>query len=469
MPRLEWSRLLNTKRLRELAGGPVSVRASEETRSEFDRDYGRTIYSTPLRRLKEKTQVFPLEESDFVRTRLLHSQEVSSVAEDLASQLTGSITELKSLPEELRTAIPLVVATCGLIHDLGNPPFGHAGELALQTWFEKQIKRDANFLDSLNEQQQADFLKFEGNAHTLRIVSNMRLLVDDYGLNYTCATFSAARKYIGQSNTTNDTDHGFLKPGFFWSESQIVNAVLSETTTVNCRHPLTFLVEAADDIVYSVVDLEDGIKRKVLNWAHLQETLQSRCGDNPVFRESLELAHKQLKDANFEKTGFARDEILAQVFRISAVSRLAIAAMHVFRQRYDEIMTGEYKGELVVDELSEGRDFVENCKKYAREHLYPSAEILKLEIRGRHVIHDLMDLFWDAVQGLSGGSFPLKTKTYEGKIYHLISENYRDIFEERLKRADGHDKYYKLQLITDYVAGMTDPFACRLHRGLKNG
>jgi dGTPase len=447
--------------------GRRSVRSRQEHRSEFERDYGRTIYSAPFRRLKEKAQVFPLEESDYVRTRLLHSQEVSSVAEDLASQLVKRIPEMRQLKEEMKEAIPLIVATCGLIHDLGNPPFGHAGELAISTWFQDRLERHKCLLDGLNIQEKKDFLRFEGNAHTLRIISNMRLLIDDFGLNYTCATLSAARKYVSPSNLTDEKQHSKSKPGFFSSEAKIVKLVQDETGTEDCRHPLTFIVEAADDIVYSVVDLEDGIKRKVLDWHRFKAYLEKKCKRDPLYHRVVSLADKQVKGAEFN-TNETPDEIMAQVFRIAAVSELAIAVRQVFEKRYEAIMQGDYVGELVFDDSSAAGDFVAACKQYARENLYTSADILKLEIRGRRVIHDLMDLFWESVRDLSANSFPVSTKSYPGKIYRLISQNYREVFEERLQIANEHPTYCKLQLITDYLAGMTDPFACRLHRELTN-
>ena len=466
MPRLKWDDLLCKERLRKLLGGPDSVKAENESRTEFEWDYGRTIYSAPFRRLKQKAQVFPLETSDYVRTRLLHSQEVSSVAEDLAAQLVRTIPELDRSEPAIRDAIPLVAATCGLIHDLGNPPFGHAGELAIQSWFARRLKENDKFLEGLDDQQKQDFLKFEGNAHTLRIISRMCLLVDHYGLNYTCGTFSAGRKYLPPSHRV-DGRHSFSKPGYFWSEAKVIEICDSKTGTQNARHPLAFLVEAADDMVYSLVDLEDGIKRKVLNWTDLRNHLEKLCSGSRVFDEAMKLADRQISGHGF--SGVAEAEAMAQAFRIAAISELAIASKEIFKKRYDSIMEGSYDGELVVDAESEARPLILACKEYARKNLYTSQEILKLEVRGRHVIRDLMDLFWEAVEKMSPSSIPISTKTYEGKIYHLISDNYRRVFETRLKEDLEHPTYYKLQLVTDYIAGMTDPFACRLHKDLTNG
>jgi dGTPase len=450
--------------MRKLQRGPDSVRLEKEERTEWERDYGRTIYSAPFRRLKQKAQVFPLEPGDYVRTRLTHSIEVSSVAEDIASQLTRAIPDLESLEPQLRNAIPLVAATCGLIHDLGNPPFGHAGELAIATWFEGKIEKSPKFLDDLNEQQRFDFLRFEGNAHTLRIISNLCLLIDDFGLNYTCGTFSAARKYLPASDKLG-SDHTHSKPGFFWSEREIVAIAASETRSDGCRHPLAFLVEAADDLVYSVVDLEDGVKRKVLDWQELAEYLQKNCSGSSAYTKVMKAVDKA------DLSGFtrsAKDEAMVQLFRISAISEFAIAAKELFRKHYDSIMDGEYRKELILDDDSEARPLIEACKRYARGNLYKASNILKLEIRGRHVIHELMDVLWEAVKDISPDKIPAGTKRYPDKIYQLISDNYRRVFEKRIKLDPEHQTYHKLQLITDYVAGMTDTFACELHKDLTN-
>jgi dGTPase len=442
MNRLKWKNLLCQERTRELLGGPPSQKAAKEERTEFERDYGRTIYSAPFRRLKQKAQVFPLEKSDFVRTRLIHSQEVSSVAEDLASQVIRKISG-RGLKDQERAAIPVIAATCGLIHDLGNPPFGHAGEQAISTWFEDKLKNNPCFLQDLNEQQRQDFLKFEGNAHTLRIVSHLWLLSDHYGLNYTSSTLSATRKYLAPSNGVGKRGHAYSKTGYFFSEREVIEKVVSKTGTLESRHPITFLVEAADDMVYSVVDLEDGIKRKVLEWEELSKYL------------------------NF--SGSAKGESMAQAFRIHAISEMAIATKEVFSKRYEAIMNGSYDEQLLMDSASEAKCLVEACKKFARNHLYSSSEILKLEVRGRRVIHDLMDLFWEAVKDIEKRSLPIGTKKYPGKLYNLISDNYRRVFEGRLNNELEHPTYCKLQLVTDYIAGMTDPFACQLHRDLTNG
>jgi dGTPase len=466
--RLEWSRLLAQTRLRELLDGIQSTKVTGESRSEFERDRDRTVYSTPLRRLIRKTQVFPLDPSDFIRTRLMHSIEVSTVAEGLATQAIRNVIQTKELLSEKELeAIPKVAETCGLLHDLGNPPFGHAGELAIASWFEdtengKQIIRQ---LDGAETQRAQDFLKFEGNAQTLRIVTNTHLLSHSHGLNLTCAAISAARKYMVPSHKadSDSKSHELTKPGYFLSEEQILGKVSALTGTQDCRHPITLLVEAADDIVYSVVDLEDSVKKGLLSSADLVDELKKRCKDSSVLKETLERTDQQMDSAPEDLKPLE----YAQAFRVNAISAMVRAAVEAFGIHYDEIMRGSYHGELVYDADCRAHSFVHSCKELLRNRVFRNDEILRLEIRGRRVIHDLMDLFWEGAQSYLHDR-KVHTKTYGGKLYLLVSGNYRDLFEKRLN--NGEDKAYcAAQLVTDYVAGMTDGFACKLHQELMNG
>ncbi len=463
---LDWSNLLSIKRLRDLVGERPSLRSPKDLRDEFERDYGRTIYSNPFRRLRDKAQVFPLERHDAVRTRLTHSQEVSSVAEDLASQVVREIIVKKEkiLDAEQR-AIPLIAAVCGLVHDIGNPPFGHAGELAISTWFEKK----GNLLKQLGgsgSQMAKDFSAFEGNAQAFRILSHMFLLADEWGLNFTAATLSATAKYLASSDIAGQDPlkHELSKAGFFKSEAEIFQLVRQETSTKGVRHPLTYLVEAADDIVYCVVDLEDGIKKEVLDWPSVEPKLKELSGNAQIFQDACQRAREQIGPAKLG--GRAYQEAMAQAFRTALISEMVPAVVRIFGKRYDSIMGGEYHNELLFDPECDAAPVAEAAKTVLRDDLYACPDILQLEIRGRKVIHDLMDLFWEAVSKFDGG---LTTKTYEGKLYLLISENYRRVFERRWRENKEHLLYCKLQLVTDQVAGMTDTYACHLHKELSNG
>jgi dGTPase len=247
----------NTTRVRELyeAGGPTKL--PQDLRTEFERDYGRAIFSTPVRRLQDKAQVFPLERHDAVRTRLTHSIEVSSVARDLAAAAAEWMLRKKLLTKDTDGRdITTIAATCGLIHDIGNPPFGHSGEIAIADWFKEKLHSDPRFFDQLapgapspqDSQFAQDFLKFEGNAQTQRLLSKLQILADRYGLNLTCGTLSASCKYTARSNEIEKTVHERSKPGFFASENELIDRVRRETGTLTARNPITYLVEASDDM-----------------------------------------------------------------------------------------------------------------------------------------------------------------------------------------------------------------------------
>ncbi len=461
MPLMEWKSLLDHRRIRDLFDGGPTQRVQSELRGEIERDYGRCLFSTPVRRLIHKTQFFPLERNDSVRTRLAHSLEVSSVARSLGMYAARFI-KTRDMTLEFRHLqdIEWIAATCGLIHDLGNPPFGHAGELAIGTWFQDQLHADGTFFDTMDgkdSQYAKDFLKFEGNAQTLRLVSHLQLLSDPYGLNLTTATFSAACKYLASSAEADreNPNHAFAKPGYFSSERSVVDKVRMATGTHNRRNPITYLVEAADDIVYTTVDLEDAVKKKLLQWNQVEPLLKKS-----TFGESIiEKVRRRVSGDD--------GETLAQLFRVIAITEMVSSALEVFKSRYTLIMNGEYGGELIGDPDSPTQRLCEIIRKEVlKPHLYTSPEILRLEVRGRKVIHDLMTMFWEATKETTGTT---ETQTYPGKLYLLTSDNYRRVFTERLNKAEEPDKYIRLQLVTDTVSGMTDSFACQLHKELTNG
>jgi dGTPase len=468
--RLKWTDLLNVRRVRSFFRGLKSRVAPGDLRTEFERDYGRTIYSTPFRRLRDKAQVFPLEPNDSVRTRLLHSLEVSSVAEDFAAQTVRDVVAKheKTLSDDDLRAIPLVAATCGLIHDIGNPPFGHAGELAIQSWFTDRFKSSETFLSSLggtDSQMAQDFFRFEGNAQGIRTVSNTFLLADRFGLNFTAGTLAAALKYVAPSDQVDIRQHEMSKPGFFASESEIVAKVRHATGTPDCRHPVAYFVEAADDIVYCAVDLEDGVRRGTLIWDDVETALLKESGKADIVKKALKQAHEHIRPARLK--GKEKSDALAQAFRVAAISLMVIAARETFKSQYSAIMNGEYHQELLMDTNCEAKPLISASKSILRSALYTHSDILRLEVRGRRVIHDLLDLFWEAVSSYDHAKAQT-TKTYGGKIYLLSSPNYRRVFEARLRKKTECELYCRLQLVTDQVSGMTDTYCCRLHKDLSN-
>lgn len=464
---MEWEKLLNKRRIREVMNSGSSTRGSRDSRTEFERDYGRILYSTPVRRLSDKAQVFPLEPNDSVRTRLTHSLEVSSVARDLAAQAARRIPGIQ--PQQI-SDVASIASACGLVHDLGNPPFGHAGELAISNWFKRQAPTFFDALGGPTSQLAQDFLRFEGNAQTLRLLTKLQVLADEFSLNLTAGTLSAALKYIASSIAPIEEScpHECTKPGYFASESEIVDVIRLETGTGEARNPIAYLVEAADDIVYSTVDIEDSIRKGVISWEHVRDMIgaasENASGDQrTICNNTLERAAREI---HRQLTGTAKEHALAQAFRTAAIGEMVPSAVETFATRHETILRGEYHNELLQDDACTAKTLVNTCKDILKKTTYRDEGILRLELMGRTVIHDLMDILWSAS---SGFGTKIDTKTYEGKTYLLISENYRRVFEEVLSRQHPFPElYYRMQLITDQISGMTDTYACTLHRSLMN-
>ncbi|MFA5300468.1 MAG: dNTP triphosphohydrolase [Lutibacter sp.] len=479
---MTWDKLLSTVRIRDFFIAPSP---GQDHRTEFQRDYDRAIFSTPVRRLIDKAQVFPLEANDSIRTRMTHSLEVSTVARDMARTIGLWLLKKKELktPESVMD-LEAISATCGLIHDLGNPPFGHSGEFAIRDWFAQKGKSFFHFnkYSGSKKQLKKDFLNFEGNAQTLRLVSKLQVLSDLYGLNFTCGTMSALCKYTVPSHKTSDRIKEHSKVGYFSSEELLISLIRNETGTGKIRNPISFIIEAADDIVYSIVDIEDSIKKGVMNWAYAREKLEEYSSTNNYLLKKCFLKAEELvsKQGSVTLYGRDRDEAMVQAFRIYAIGMSVTAAITAFKQNYSRIMIGQYHNALYKD--SKVASLISACKDVGLRYIYCTSENLKLEVMGKHIIHDLMDVFW---QGLS--SSKSSNSKFAKKIYKLISPNYRQVFEcskEKPSILKQYRKgnivkclgllplpkdYYCMQLLTDYICGMTDTFACTLHKRLMNG
>lgn len=485
---MEWDKLLSDRRVRGFFVEPKP--REKNNRTEFERDYDRAIFSTPVRRMHDKAQVFPLEPNDSIRTRLTHSLEVSTVARDMARVIGSWLDKDKKVIDEKQAkAIETIAATCGLIHDLGNPPFGHAGEEAIAEWFKEKDKEKIRedfwcfgHVGSRKEQLKNDFIEFEGNAQTLRLVSRLQVLSDLYGLNFTCATMSAACKYMAPSDKINKGFHEKKKVGYFASEELIIDLLRNETGTDEAKNPITFIVEAADDIVFSVVDLEDGVKKGVIDWEELKHKLEEYSkGNTDMLRSCFKKAEKLIdeKDTRVNLKGKSRDEAMAQAFRVWSIGESVHAVIESFKNQYENIMNGSYHKELFED--SDAYSLIKACKDVGFNHVYRAEQVIKKEVMARRVIHDLMDIFWE------GASKKQDERTrFEEEIYNIMSENYRTVFEtiedmpnplpeyrDVYNKSRGNEKlpenYCCMHLVTDYICGMTDTFACTLHRQLTNG
>ena len=437
---MEWTRLLSTKRQRP--GRHQDVRSADtDLRSEFEKDYHRIIGSASFRRLQDKTQVFPLDKSDFIRTRLTHSMEVSSLAKSLGQNIGESILAHKkdtSFTPGMKEDICNILQCAGLIHDIGNPPFGHYGEFAIREWFERNLPvlkyHGTPIEELLEEQMREDFYHFEGNAQALRLVSKLHFLVDENGMNLTYALLNTIIKYPVASTQIRPKsgDIREKKMGYYYADRELFEDIVMETGAGNCRHPLTFILEAADDIAYKTADIEDAFVKGFITYHSLRDELRKlqnrekklavpeqaewnrfRPADKLV--ELYERAKKNVVD-NPEDYAVKNWIVKAQGFLIGY-------ATSGFTSHYDEIMN-----EAVM-------------------------------------LDNLMDRFMGAI--IKYDDPAQKLNSIEERLVSFISNNYKKAYRYHAEgQPDIYRLYLRLLLVTDYICGMTDSYAKRLYQEL---
>ncbi|MFW6323145.1 MAG: dGTP triphosphohydrolase [Guyparkeria sp.] len=456
-----WRRWLNPDRRRP-GSGRTAPGVGSQPRTAIERDYDRVLFSTPVRRMADKTQVFPLDRSDSVRTRLTHSHEVANLARSVGIDLVFNRRVAAGLPEALRD-VPALLATIGLAHDLGNPPFGHQGEDAIARWFAINRHQVLDGSGDLTPAMKEDFLRFEGNAQTLRLLTKLQLINDDYGLNLTMATLAALVKYPTASDRLDAHRVTHKKHGYFQSESALMEEVWAGTGLVaGQRHPLTWIMEACDDIAYSVLDAEDAVKKGLLSFSDTIAFLRHEAPDDPVVTAVCESAMAEHRAYRRERLSPDElNDISMQTFRIRAIGALMEAIGEVFIESLPAMAEGRFERELVA--ASRGGRLLSALKACNWQHAYRHKSVLRVELTGLTVIHGLMDAFWYAITARSDPDDPASERAtpLAGYIYQRISENYRRVFES----ADNPMplRYREAQLLTDMISGMTDGFAVSLH------
>jgi dGTPase len=474
-----WPLLLNkeARRPRSAAG---AVRS--EGRREFERDFDRILFSTPVRRMADKTQVFPLEAHDAIHTRLTHSHEVSALARGVGLDLVARFGDRVGIPidtDHLRDVSALMAAV-GLVHDIGNPPFGHQGEHAIRRWFTENETRVFDRRCGVNAAMRQDFLKFEGNAQTFRLVTRLQLVGDEFGLNLTYGALAALLKYTVPSHKASSKAAiaGRHKPGFFYSERDIVEEVWAKTgLPQEQRHPLTYLVEACDDIAYSTIDVEDTVKKDLASYAdvcaHLQDS--ERSGDSTaaveLIKNVIEYSTKKRQDV-IANTAAGRshspaelDDLSMQLFRVATISAMVRAALDAFVENFPQISVGQFSGDLL--EASDASRLRRLLKDFLAQVAFPHRSVLEIELRGSLVISALMDRLWEAITGREdrASAAAKRLNPMSAYTYSRISENYRRVFENSTPTLPM--RYREAQLLTDMVSGMTDSFALSLLKDLR--
>jgi dGTPase len=457
-PPADWGVWLNAARRRPSGTAPTLFHT--ETRAEIERDYDRVLFSTPVRRMADKTQVFPLDRSDSVRTRLTHSHEVANLARSVGVDLVFNRGLAAGLPTALRD-VPALLATIGLAHDLGNPPFGHQGEAAMGGWFAQNYARVFGDAPELTDAMRQDFLRFEGNAQTLRLLTKLQLINDDYGLNLTAATLAALIKYPVGSAAIDQTRVARKKHGFFQSEQALVLDVQTRCGLMpGQRHPLTWILEACDDIAYSVLDAEDAVKKGLLSFSDMMAFLRHTAGDDAVVTQvcaAAEHEHWRYRAAGLSPAEL--NDISMQTFRIRAIGALMQAVADTFLAQLPAISRGDFNQELIA--ASPAGALLQALKACNWQHVYRHKTVLKVELTGFVVIHGLMDAFWYAITCRIDAQNPASARRtpLASYLYQLISENYRRVFES--PRNPMPLRYREAQLLTDMLSGMTDSFAVR--------
>lgn len=452
MERMNWQALLNTER----PGKPGQ--AEDPGRPNYTQDADRITFSAPFRRLANKTQVHPLYANDHLRHRMIHSSEVASVGRNLGMQVGHWLEQQKEIAAGEAHKVAGIIHAAALAHDIGNPPFGHSGEATIGAWFERQFAKSEGIFKGVDESLWEEFTKFEGNAQGYRILTRLEMYRGDRGMDLSHAVIGAFTKYpmsaatsaglkqvieaggIPKKDVKKHLYAGAKKFGFFESEREIFAKTAKALGLIEQlgykgqkwwrRHPLVFLVEAADDICYNIVDLEDGFSAGDLSFAKVHGLL-------------LDLAERKPNDQG----GFTEYEQISHL-RALAIGAAIGACVEAFKENYDAIMTGTYSGEL-IDDSKLGAKF-RAIRELAGSQLFTAPRKTKLEVRGRNVICAVLDGILPVYAALKEADWDEDAlPDYERQLVRAISLDLRGI----------NSNYEALHAMADFVSGMTDRYA----------
>ena len=432
---MEWHKLINDKRL----GMEEYHDPHRHIRSDFQRDYDRLIFSSPFRRLQNKTQVFPLPGSVFVHNRLTHSLEVSSVGRSMANEVSIMLRDRhrgKPWVEKLYD-IGDITATACLCHDLGNPPFGHSGEKTIATYFSEG--KGLQLQGLLTKAQWQDFVNFEGNANSFRLLTHRFVGRRKGGFAMTYSSLASIVKYPHSSLQAGKKG----KFGYFDSEKEIFERVARELEIPEIapgrysRHPLVWIMEAADDICYQIMDLEDAHRLKILTTPEVSELLLNFF--DPSVRDKRMESMRRLDDPN-EQIGYLRSRVIGE---------LVAGCAAVFVDNEDNILNGSFSGSLVEQTSGVLSAAYKTCAEVAQSQIYCSSDVVDIEIAGNRIITYLMDVLMDAAIH--------PDRNFSKLLLEKVPEQYdiRSI-----------DPYTRIQAVLDHISGMTDVYALDLFRKL---
>ena len=436
---MKWTQLISNKRL----GQEHRHTERHDDRTEFKRDYDRLIFSAPFRRLQNKTQVFPLPGSIFVHNRLTHSLEVASVGMSLGNDVAQRIIQEKrpELRGTMFEQIGQIVSTACLAHDLGNPPFGHSGEKAIQTFFTEGA---GNALKSkVSSEFWDDITHFEGNANAFRLLTHQFKGRRAGGFVMTYSTLASIVKYPDASSAASKKG----KFGFFQSEQEYYQRIADEMGIIcksapgeplrYARHPLVYLVEAADDICYEIMDLEDAHKLKILTYDETERLLLEFFDPENQKKILKRIVDEGLQDPN-EKVVY---------MRACVIGKLENECVNTFVENEEAILTGTFEDSLIehINEIQ--RNAYQQCAKLSVERIYRSRPVLDVELSGYKIMATLMEQMTEAVMH--------PERYYSQQLIERVSSQY-DINSNDLEK--------RIMAVIDYIAGMTDIYALDVYQ-----
>ncbi|QXP71524.1 deoxyguanosinetriphosphate triphosphohydrolase [Polaribacter sp. R2A056_3_33] len=441
---MNWEQLLSLKRFGDTQKRPRATQ--DETRLGFDVDFDRIIFSSAFRSLQDKTQVIPLSETDFVHTRLTHSLEVSVVGRTLGRRVGKVLLERYPKLEELGYTFNdfgAIVGTASLMHDIGNPPFGHSGEKAIGEYF--KTGNGLKYKDLLSDKEYQDLIDFEGNANGFKILTESREGISG-GLRLSYATLGAFLKYPKESLPKKPTNHIVDKKyGFFQSEKEAFLEIVedlgmkqkSNSAISFYRHPLAYLVEAADDICYTIIDFEDGINLGLIEEEFALEYMIKLVKDTIDIKKYHSLQHKT-------------DRI--SYLRALAIGVLINEAVAIFLANEEAILNGTFERSLLDRCKYEAQ--IKDIIKLSVAKIYKSKDVVEKEIAGYRIIADLLDVFVTALNN----KFDAKESNFDDLVLNLLPEEYQ---------TESISLYQRIMQVCSYVSRMSDSYAIRTHKKLK--
>ena len=435
---MNWPQLISNKRLGQEQKHPGRY----DDRTEFKRDYDRLIFSAPFRRLQNKTQVFPLPGSIFVHNRLTHSLEVASVGMSLGNDVARLLTEIHpELKDTLFQEIGQIVSTACLAHDLGNPPFGHSGEKAIQTFF---TEGPGNILrQNVSKEFWDDITHFEGNANAFRLLTHQFEGRRQGGFVMTYSMLASIVKYPYASSAASKKG----KFGFFCSERENYQKIADELG-ISCiskpgeplryvRHPLVYLVEAADDICYEIMDLEDAHKLKILSYEEIAHLLLDFFDETEQNRILKRIEDEGLTDDN-EKVVYLRARV---------IGLLENECVQTFVAHEQDILSGTFSGSLIDNIAERPHEAYRRCAKLSAQRIYRSKVVLDVELSGYKIMETLMQQMTEAIMH--------PDRYYSQQLIGRVSSQYA---------IESPDLETRIMAVIDYISGMTDVYALDVYQ-----